>query len=79
MPFFFVVVADEPLAFGMLQAEKFLISHLRIHILGYMKGHTAHSAFIINLIMLSKYQLSWIFTEDTIPPVTPSSQTAQKE
>lgn len=64
----------------MLQAETiFNNSHLLIHMLGYMKGHTAHSALIINLIMLSKYQLSRIFTEDTISPVTASSQRAQKQ
>lgn len=67
-------------AFDILQAETiFNNSHLLIHIPGYMKGHTALSALIINLIVLSKYQLSRIFTEDMIPPVTPSSQTAQKQ
>lgn len=64
---------------NMLQAESFFNnSHLLVHILGYIRGHTAHLALIINLIMLSKYQLSRIFTEDTISPVTLSSQTAQK-
>lgn len=64
---------------NMLQAESiFNNSHLLVHILGYIRGHAAHLALIINLIMLSKYQLSRIFTEDKISPVTLSSQTAQK-